>query len=128
MFIECPTNEAGTTRVCTAGRPLANPSNLRKRLEMDKAFLTRELRVRKTYASQPDAEKSQYSAASDETSQAEVGPLHTLLSEPLRKQPRSRFVALKAPAKRVLIAARCCGLLSVETTQRLVNKFGLWRA
>jgi|WetSurMetagenome_2_1015567.scaffolds.fasta_scaffold00693_32 hypothetical protein len=52
MFIECPTNEAGTEGACNTRRPLANPSNLRKRLEMDKAFLPREMRVRKTYTAQ----------------------------------------------------------------------------
>jgi hypothetical protein len=95
---------------------------------MTDAKVARDSRVRKTCALQPDAEKSQYLAASDETSQAEVGPLRALLSEPPRKQPRSRFEALKAPAKRVLIAARCRGLLGVKATQWLIDRFGLWRA
>jgi hypothetical protein len=58
----------------------------------------------------------------------EVGPLRDLLSSPPPKRPEKRFEALKAFAKRALVAAYCRGLLSARTTQRFIDKFELWSA
>lgn len=125
MFTTWPINEAGTPGVGTTRRPL---TTLRGYLAMATAKVTRGLRVRKHCAA-PKIPNGQASLTNGEAaSTPEVGPLHALLSDPPPKPRAKRFEALKAPAKRALIAAYCHGVLGAKTTQRLIDKFGLKNA
>lgn len=55
----------------------------------------------------------------------ELGPLHILLSQPPQPKAKSRGDFLKSPAKRLVMFARCHGLLSVKATQKIIDKFDL---
>ena len=55
----------------------------------------------------------------------ELGPLHDLLSSPPQPEPKRLSPFPRALIKRTIISAYCHGLIGVEVTQKLINKFGL---
>ena len=118
-----PAGVASTSRVMWI-KPRAN-------LDMPDAKIARSRRARKWYTEYqahfiPNIRPSL--SDSEHLPSQEAGPLSDLLSSPPSKRPKKRFIALKAYAKRLLIAAYCHGLVSAKTTQRLIDKFELWSA
>jgi hypothetical protein len=103
----------------------------RANLEMPKAKIARPRRARKWYTEYqahffPNIRPSL--TDNEQRPSPEVGPLRDLLSSPPPNRPKKRFEALKAFAKRALVAAYCRGLLSAKATQRLIDKLELWSA
>lgn len=127
MFSECSRVEAqaratgavNTCRPLTKTRPIGRYSRMAKPLLRGREHARKRALAANISPNQTDVKQEQAE---------ELGPLHILLSQPPQPKAKSRGVFLKTPAKRLVMAAYCRGLLSVGTTQKIINKFNLGSA